>query len=134
MKRLRERIEENSISTNEEIRRKELAEDKARKEARDKERAARGPLINAKVWELTLDDVKSNRKDLKMVDFERERSKSYDLDEELEGNLKNSEDKEEKDNSPNPDPIRNETVRIMSDLHNFLNLDNTATASKNNIP
>jgi hypothetical protein len=132
MKRLRERIEQNSISTNEELRRKELDDDKARKEARDKERAERGPLINAKVWELTLDDVKSNRKDLKVVDFERERSKSYDLDEELEAGSEDSEDKEDKDKAPKPDPIRNETVRIISDLLNFLNVGNTAAAKNKN--
>ena len=128
MERLRERIEQNSISTNEEVRRKELDEDKARKEARNKERAERGPLINAKVWELTLDDVKSNRKDLEVVNFERERSKSYELDEELEQDPDVTGDAEKTDKAPTPDPIRNETVRIMSDLINYTNIGSTAAA------
>lgn len=136
MRRLRERIEKNSISTNEELRRKELAEDKSRREAREKERTARGPLINAKVWELTLDDVKSKRRDLEVVDFERERSKNYSNEEDLETDPEDSEDSEEngkKEKSPKPDPIRNETVRIMSDLVNYLNIGNTA-AVKNKTP
>lgn len=128
MERLRERIEQNSISTNEEVRRKELDEDKARKEARNQERAKRGPLINAKVWELTLDDVKSNRKDLEVVNFERERSKSYELDEELEEDPDVTGEGEKTDKAPTPDPIRNETVRIMSDLINYTNIGSTAAA------
>ena len=133
MRRLRERIEKNSISTNKELRRKELAEDKARREAREKERTARGPLINAKVWELTLDDVKSKRRDLEVVDFERERSKNYSNEEELETDPEDSEENGKKEKSPKPDPIRNETVRIMSDLVNYLNIGNTA-AVKNKTP
>jgi carboxyl-terminal processing protease len=75
MQRIRERITKNSISTNEGIRRKELADEKTRKESRKEERVARGSMVNAKVWQLTLDDVKNNRKDLEVVDYERERDK-----------------------------------------------------------
>ena len=41
MERLRHKIDENKISLNEDVRRKELTEDKLRKETRSKERLAR---------------------------------------------------------------------------------------------
>jgi carboxyl-terminal processing protease len=122
MQRFRERLEKNSISNNKEAREKELADDKARTEARKAERLARGPIIEAKVWQLTLDDVKNNREDLEVVAYERERDKKYeDLDE--------AEDSaEKKDKTPEPDPIRNETVRIISDLIEFTKSPKTVSA------
>jgi carboxyl-terminal processing protease len=128
MQRLRERLEKNAISTNEEIRRKELAEDKQRKEARREERKARGPLIDAKVWQLTLDDVKNNRADLELVAYEREREKKYDdLEDDESDSAANAEKKEKK--TPEPDPIRNEAVRIMADLIDFSKISKTASTS-----
>ena len=41
MERLRQRLDENRISLNEDVRRNEMNEDKVRKEARTKERLAR---------------------------------------------------------------------------------------------
>lgn len=121
MQRFRERLEKNSIIVNKEAREKELAEDKARKEARKAERLARGPIIDAKVWQLTLDDVKNNREDLEVVAYEREREKKYE-------DLEESDDEEEKsDKTPEPDPIRNETVRIMTDLIELSNSAKTAS-------
>jgi carboxyl-terminal processing protease len=124
MQRIRERITKNSISTNEGIRRKELADEKTRKESRKEERVARGSMVNAKVWQLTLDDVKNNRKDLEVVDYERERDKKYNIEEDPE------EDNDEKEGGkklPEPDPIRNEAVRIISD---FIELSNPAKTAK----
>ena len=72
--------------------------------------------------------MKSNRKDLEVVNFERERSKSYELDEELEQDPDVTGDAEKTDKAPTPDPIRNETVRIMSDLINYTNIGSTAAA------
>jgi carboxyl-terminal processing protease len=130
MRRLRERIEKNSISTNKELRKKELAEDKARKEARKTERLARGPLIDAKVWELTLDDVKNNRETLEVVAYERRRDKKYSGEEsdDPEESGDSEEGAEKKDKTPEPDPIRNESVRIITDLIEFSNLARTASA------
>jgi carboxyl-terminal processing protease len=127
MRRLRERLEKNSISTNKEIRQKELADDKARKEARKTERLARGPLIDAKVWQVTLDDVKNNRETLEVVAYERERDKKYS-EEDPEEAAEEEENGEKKEKPPEPDPIRNETVRIMSDLIELANLSKTASA------
>jgi carboxyl-terminal processing protease len=127
MRRLRERLEKNSISSNKEIRKKELAEDKARKEARKTERLARGPLIDAKVWQVTLDDVKNNRETLEVVAFERERDKKYSEEDPEESSAEEEENGEKKDKAPEPDPIRNETVRIISDLIELANLSKTAS-------
>ena len=122
MQRFRERLEKNSISNNKEAREKELADDKARTEARKAERLARGPIIEAKVWQLTLDDVKNNREDLEVVAYERERDKKYEDLEETEDSP------EKKDKTPEPDPIRNETVRIISDLIEFTKSPKTVSA------
>lgn len=112
MKRLRERIENNTISLNEKERRKELADEKARKEQRKVARVERGPLIKAQVWQLTLDDVRSKREKLEQVAYERERDKHYiDDPEEAE-----AEKKKDGPQPPEPDPIRNETLRIAEDL------------------
>jgi carboxyl-terminal processing protease len=126
MRRLRERIEKNSISTNEELRRQEIADEKARKESRKVERLARGPIINAKVWQVTLDDVKNNREDLEVVAYERNRDKKYDDEDSDE-----TEDGKKADQkTPEPDPIRNEAVRIISDLIDFSGLGKTASTTK----
>jgi len=124
MQRFRERLEKNSITTNMEARKKELADDKARTEARKAERLARGPLIDAKVWQITLDDVKNDRKDLEVVAYERERDKKYEDLEETE------ESTDKKDKTPEPDPIRNETLRIMADLIEFTTAGKTASANQ----
>lgn len=125
MKRLRERIASNSLSLNEEVRKKELADDKARKEARQKERAARGPLISAQVWQLTLDDVRSKREKLEQVAYERDREKRY---------LEEPEDAEDQKRNgpktPEPDPIRNETLRIIEDLISLTNRNKTASVAQ----
>ncbi len=115
MQRLRERLRKNSISTNEKTRRQELADDKKRKEARKEERLARGSLVQAKVWQITLDDAKSNRADLEVVAYERERDKKYE-DPEDAGDDEAPEGKKDDKKAPEPDPIRNETVRIIGDL------------------
>ena len=124
MQRIRERITKNSISTNEGVRRKELADEKRRKESRKEERVARGSMVNAKVWQLTLDDVKNNRKDLEVVDYERERDKKYSIEEDSE---EESDEGKGGKKLPEPDPIRNETVRIITD---FIELSNSSKTAK----
>ena len=66
--------------------------------------------------------MKNNREDLEVVAYEREREKKYE-------DLEESGDEEEKsDKTPEPDPIRNETVRIMTDLIELSNSAKTASA------
>jgi carboxyl-terminal processing protease len=124
MKRLRDRINANQISINEEIRRKELAEDKQRKEQRKGERLARGPLVNVQAYALTLDDVRSKREKLEAVAYERERDKRYTPDPD-----EAAAEKQEGPQPPEPDPIRNETLRIMEDLIDLVRPNRTAARS-----
>jgi len=132
MQRLRDRIEKNRISINEEVRRTELDEDKKRKEARKDDREKRGPLVNAKVWQITLDDAKSGRKELEVVDYERERDKKYlDEEEEPEESEKGKNGEKKK---PEPDPIRNEAVRIIGDLIGLSSIARTASADTSKKP
>lgn len=126
MKRLRERIDSNRLSLNEKVRRQELADDKARKDERQKERADRGPLINANVWQLTLDDVRSKRDKLEPVAYERNREKHY-----IEDPEEAEVEKRDGPKPPEPDPIRNETIRIIEDLIRLTNQNKTASVGGN---
>src|SRR5256885_9311719 len=56
MERLRHRLDDNRISLNEDVRKKELSEDKLRKELRAKERLARN-IEEPRVYRVTLDTV-----------------------------------------------------------------------------
>src|SRR5437016_3571930 len=56
MKRLRHRLDDNRISLNEDVRKKELSDDKMRKELRSKERLARN-IEEPRVYRVTLDTV-----------------------------------------------------------------------------
>jgi carboxyl-terminal processing protease len=117
MRRVREKIAQNTISLNEKVRRKELVEDKKRKELRDKERQSRGPALEVQAYELTLDDLAAPK--LRPVAFDRKQDK----------NLLDSDDDEAdtKKTTPEPDPIRNESLRVMRD---FIELNQqTKTAS-----
>ena len=106
MQRLRGKLEENALSLNEKQRRKEIADEKLRKETREKEREARGPALGVQAYELTLDDLTAPK--LRPVAFDRKSEKGMILEEEEDG--------EKKPEKPQPDPIRNETLRIMQDL------------------
>lgn len=126
MKRLRERIEANTISLNEKERRKELADEKARKEQRKVARAEHGPLVKAQVWQLTLDDVRSKREKLEQVAYEREREKRY-IDDPEEA----AAEKKDGPQPPEPDPVRNETLRIAEDLISLTKQLKTASVGGN---
>jgi carboxyl-terminal processing protease len=103
---LLEKIEKNSLSLNEAERRRELAQDKERKDVRAGERKDRGPALAAQAYELKLDDLASPK--LRPVAFDRKSEKSLAVGEEDEA--------EEKKEDPEPDPVRNETLRITQDL------------------
>lgn len=121
MARLRERITSNQLSLNKKARQQELADDKARRELRKQERLARGPLLNVQAWQLTLDDVRNRREKLEAVAYEREREKRYTDPEESE--------EAKEDASPEPDPIRNEALRITADLIQLNTQAKTASRS-----
>jgi len=121
MNRVREKIKENAMSLNEKVRRKELVDDKKRKEMREKERQSRGPALNAQAFELTLDDLSAPK--LRPVAFDRKQDKNL---------FEPSEEGEEdpKKESPEPDAIRNESLRIVRDLIELGNQTKTASIPK----
>jgi carboxyl-terminal processing protease len=120
MSRVREKIKENVMSLNEKARRKELADDKKRKELREKERQSRGPALNVQAFELTLDDLSAPK--LRAVAFDRKQENHM-----FEAP---DEDDDGKKEGPEPDAIRNEALRIMRDLVNLGNQTKTASIPK----
>ena len=120
MSRVREKIKENVMSLNEKVRRNELADDKKRKELREKERQSRGPALDVHAFELTLDDLSAPK--LRPVAFDRKQEKNMleTPDEDDDGKKQGSE----------PDAIRNEALRIMRDLIDLGNRTKTASIPK----
>ena len=122
MRRVREKIVQNSISLNEKGRREELVEDKRRKESRDKERQARGPALGVQAYELTLDDLAAPK--LRPVAFDRKQDKNLFEPDEEEANAKKA--------TPEPDPIRNEALRVMRDFIDLSEQTKTASVQSGN--
>jgi carboxyl-terminal processing protease len=125
MARLKEKITANSLSLNEAARRKELAEEKNRKEKRIEERKQRGPALAVQAYELKLDDLASAK--LRPVAYDRKPDKAVAADED---------EAEDKKTDPEPDAIRNEALRIMKDLIDLNRQTKTASiqAEKNATP
>jgi len=113
--RLKARLDENQISLNKELRKAEIAADKARREGREQARLSRGPALAAQAYELTLDNV--DAPELQLVAFDRRGKNSKSLeDEELVGEVASSEAKADESKPAPPDAIRNETLLIMRDF------------------
>lgn len=125
MQKIREKIDSNKISLNEKQRKAELADENTRKEQRDKERASRGLALDAKAYELTLDDI--NAPQLRSVAFDRKPSK-----EQLAEIAEETGDKKEE--KAQPDPIRNETLRIMQDMVELDRQTKTASLEREKSP
>ncbi|MDD5198340.1 MAG: carboxy terminal-processing peptidase [Terrimicrobiaceae bacterium] len=118
MRHLRKRLSDNSVSLNLADRKKELAEDAARREARTKDRANRGAAFDAVAYEVTLDNV--SQSELKKVAFDRKKKGSiFDAADD---------DRETKEDAVLPDAIRNEALRISADLTDLLKGSKTASA------
>ena len=121
MTRVREKIKENVMSLNEKARRKELVDDKKRKESREKERGSRGPALDVQAFELTLDDLSAPK--LRSVAFDRKQDKNLLEPADEDGDSAKKE-------SPEPDAIRNEALRIARDLIDLGNSTKTASIPK----
>lgn len=104
--RLLERIQKNEVSLNFKTRKAEIAAEKTRKDQRKIDRQGRGEALNVAAYELTLDDLASP--ELRSVAYNRKKDKA--LMEEVE------EEAEKKDEAPEPDPVRDEAIRIINDL------------------
>ncbi len=104
--RLIERIQKNEVSLNLKTRKAEIAAEKARKEQRKLAREGRGEALDVAAYEITLDDLASP--ELRSVAYNRKKDKP--LMEDVE------EEAEKKDETPEPDPVRDEAIRIINDL------------------
>src|SRR5438876_1609789 len=122
MDRLRHRIDENRISLNEDVRKKELADDKLRKETRSKQRLARNQ-EEPRIYRLTLDTVDKPNLQLIMYPGKLAEAKKNgvspkvdpeaapDADTDLTSGGREGDSKE-----PTIDPERDETLNILTDL------------------
>src|SRR6266487_983919 len=120
--RLRHRLDDNRISLNEDVRKKELSEDKLRKEMRSKERLARN-IEEPRVYRVTLDTV--DKPNLQLIMYPGKLAQARKTgsakvapeaagDADTENDVLGGQDDETKE--PAIDPERDETVNILSDL------------------
>src|SRR5881398_1803382 len=137
MDRLRHKIDENRISLNEDVRKKELADDKLRKEMRSKDRLARnqeGP----RIYRLTLDTV--DKPDLQLIMYPGKLAEvkksgvspkidpeaaAPDADTDSIGGAPGDDTKE-----PTIDPERDETLNILADLVDLSRGPKTASTNR----
>ena len=120
MGRLRHKLDENRISLNEEMRRKELQEDKLRKELRSKERLARQE-EEPRIYRLTLDTVDKPNLQLIMFPGKMASAKSKGVSPKVAPEAAADSDSEViggEDDTKEPviDPARDETLNILNDL------------------
>jgi len=121
--RLRHKIDDNRISLNEDVRKKELQDDKLRKELRSKERLARNQ-EEPRIYRLTLDSVDKANLQLIMYPGKLAEAKKSgvpqkvvpeaapDADSDLIASIGGGDDTKE----PAIDPERDETLNILNDL------------------
>ena len=115
MERLRRRLNENNISLNEDVRRKELTEDKLRKEERSKERLAR-QTEDVHIYRVTLDTV--DKPNLKLIMFPgkvtaNKKKVSPEAASDADSETTTSDDGTKE---PTIDPGRDESLNILADL------------------
>jgi carboxyl-terminal processing protease len=122
MERLRHRLDDNRISLNEDVRKKELSEDKLRKELRTKERLARN-IEEPRVYRVTLDTV--DKPNLQLVMYpgklaQARKTGSAKVAPEAAGDSDTENDglggQDDDTKEPAIDPERDESVNILSDL------------------
>src|SRR5213593_4850373 len=137
MDRLRHKIDENRISLNEDLRKKELSDDKLRKEMRSKERLARNQ-EEPRIYRLTLDTVDKPNLQLIMYPGKLAEAKKNgvspkidpeaaapDADTDSIGGAPGDDTKE-----PAIDPERDETLNILADLVDLSRGPKTASTNR----
>jgi carboxyl-terminal processing protease len=123
MERLRHKLDENRITLNEDVRRKELGEDKIRKETRSKERLARHE-EEPRVYRLTLDTVDKPNLQLIMFPGKLAAAKTKGVSAKVAPEAAADADPDSDpdalggDSTKDPalDPERDETLNIVNDL------------------
>jgi carboxyl-terminal processing protease len=121
MERLRHKLDDNRITLNEEVRRKEIADDKIRKETRSKERLARNE-EEPRIYRLTLDTIDKPNLQLIMFPGKMAEAKTKGVapkvapeaadDSDADATIGSADDVKE----PAIDPERDEALNILNDL------------------
>ncbi|HEX8678638.1 MAG TPA: carboxy terminal-processing peptidase, partial [Chthoniobacterales bacterium] len=129
MERLRRKIDENRITLNEDSRRAELLEDKARKETRTKDRLAR-QTDDTKIYRLTLDTV--DKPNLQLIMFPGKLAQANKTTVAPEAASDAESDLFGGDGTKEPalDPVRDEALNILGDLVDMSAGPKTAAVAK----
>jgi carboxyl-terminal processing protease len=138
MNRLRHKIDENRISLNEDTRKKEVAEDKLRKETRSKERLARNQ-EEPSIYRVTLDTV--DKPDLQLIMYPGKLAEAKktgtvpkvdaDAAPDADSDLPDGATADGDTKDPLIDAERDEALNILADLIQLSNGPKTASASTN---
>jgi carboxyl-terminal processing protease len=133
MERTRARIAENKVSLNEKTRRAELEQDKQRKEQRNADRAKlKQP--EEKVYVVTVDNASEPQLELKKekkVQKETAEAKKGEAGKDATADDDDGELAAE-ESAPKVDPIRNESINILSDLIEFSRRPPTTASTEKN--
>jgi carboxyl-terminal processing protease len=133
MERLRHKLDENRISLNEDVRQKELTEDKLRKETRTKERLARHE-EEPRIYRLTLETVDKPNLQLIMFPGKMASAKKNGVPAKVAPEAAPDADSDsigDDDDTKEPaiDPERDETLNILNDLVDLNRTPKTASAT-----
>src|SRR5438128_1384887 len=136
MDRLRHKIDENRISLNEDVRKKELQDDKMRKETRSKERLTRNQ-EEPRIYRVTLDTVDKPNLQLIMYPGKLAEAKKNGVSPKVDSQAASDADSdlvagvgtEGDGKEPVIDPERDETLNILTDLVDLSRGPKTASAN-----
>ena len=138
--RLRHKMDENRISLNEDARKKELQDDKLRKEMRSKERLARNQ-EEPRIYRLTLDTVDKPNLQLIMYPGKLAEAKKNGVSPKVDPEAASDADSDlipasgDGDNKePTIDPERDETLNILTDLVDLSRGPKTASTNIDKAP
>ncbi len=131
--RLRKKLADNRISLNEDVRRKELQDDKARKEARAKERLARHD-VEPSIYRVTLDTVDKPNLQLIMYPGKLAEAKKNGVTEKVSPEAADDDDSDliggdDGTKEPAVDPERDEALNILADLVDLTHGPKTASTN-----
>ncbi len=138
--RLRHKMDENRISLNEDARKKELQDDKLRKEMRSKERLARNQ-EEPRIYRVTLDTVDKPNLQLIMYPGKLAEAKKNGVSPKVDPEAASDADSDlipgsgDGDNKePTIDPERDETISILTDLVDLSRGPKTASTNIDKAP
>jgi carboxyl-terminal processing protease len=137
MERLRKKISDNRVSLNEDVRRQEVNDQKARKEARSKERLARNQ-VEPSIYRLTLETIDNPNLELIMYPgkiAEAKRKGGAKVAPEVVDDANDDQDvdaepSDSDDKTAAVDPERDETLNILNDLVQLSRGPKTASTNR----